>query len=143
MPKTQLSTAVNVFPCLRYSDAPTAIEWLVDAFGFERQMVVQGPNGTVAHAQLKLGTGIIMLGSTKDDPFGMKTPRELGGVNQSIYIYVPEIDAHYLRAKAAGAEIVMEITDTEYGSRDYSAKDPEGNLWHFGTYLPDVPDVEG
>jgi uncharacterized glyoxalase superfamily protein PhnB len=78
-----------------------------------------------------------MLGSAQADAFGMKTPRQLGGVNQSIYIYVPEVDAHYGRAKAAGADIVMEIKDTEYGSRDYSAKDPEGNLWHFGTYLPD------
>ena len=73
-------------PCLRYEDAPAAIEWLVRAFGFEKQMVVPGPDGTVAHAQLKIGPGIVMLGSAREDQFGMKTPRELGGVNQSIYV---------------------------------------------------------
>jgi uncharacterized glyoxalase superfamily protein PhnB len=67
----------------------------------------------------------------------MKSPRELGGVTQSIYIYLPDIDTLYERAKAAGAEMVIELKNTDYGSREFSARDPEGQLWHFGTYLPE------
>jgi uncharacterized glyoxalase superfamily protein PhnB len=133
MPSNQPAVRPNIFPCLRYEDAPAAIDWLVRAFGFETQMIVPGPDGTIAHAQLKLGPGVIMLGSAREDSLGMKSPRELGGVNQSIYIYLPEVDAHYQRARDAGAEIVMELEDTDYGSRDYTARDLEGNLWHFGT----------
>jgi uncharacterized glyoxalase superfamily protein PhnB len=127
----------NIFPGLRYEDAPAAIEWLSSAFGFEKQMVVPGPNGTIAHAQMKFGPGVIMLGSSKDDDLGVKTPRRLGGVSQAPYIYVADVDAHYQRAKASGAEIAIDLQDTSYGSREYSARDPEGHLWHFGTYLPE------
>jgi uncharacterized glyoxalase superfamily protein PhnB len=131
------SVAARIFPTLRYQDAPAAIDWLVRAFGFEKQFVAPGPNGTIAHAQLKLGPDMIMLGSSRDDILRMKSPRELGGVTQSIYIYTADLDAHYERARAAGAEIVIELRDTDYGSREYSARDPEGHLWHFGTYLPE------
>jgi uncharacterized glyoxalase superfamily protein PhnB len=129
----------NIFPGLRYEDAPAAIEWLVNAFGFEKQMIVPGPDGTVAHAQLKFGPGVIMLGSATDDALGMKSPRQLGGVTQAAYIYFADLDAHYKRSKAAGAEIVIDLHDTNYGSREYYARDPEGHLWHFGTYLPEDP----
>jgi len=142
MPQTTSQAASNIFPCLRYHDAPAAIEWLVKVFGFEKQMVVPGSNGSVAHAQLKIGPGIVMLGSSQQDQYGMKTPRELGGVNQSIYVALPDVDSHYHRAKAAGAEIVTEIKDTDHGSRDYSARDLEGNLWHFGTYMPEAHENE-
>jgi uncharacterized glyoxalase superfamily protein PhnB len=126
------------FPALRYQDAPAAIEWLVKAFGMEKQMVIPGPDGTIAHSQLKLGEGVIMVGSSRDDSLKLKSPIELGGAStQSIYIYVPDLDVHYDRAKSAGAEIVTELRDTEYGSREFSARDPEGHLWHFGTYLPE------
>ena len=137
--KPMPDSSPNIFPCLRYHDAPAAIEWLVRAFGFEKQMVVAGPDGTIAHAQLKIGPGIVMLGSAHEDQFGMKTPRELGGVNQSIYVAITDVDSHYDRARAAGAGIVAELKDTDYGSRDYSARDLEGNLWHFGTYWPEDP----
>jgi uncharacterized glyoxalase superfamily protein PhnB len=81
---------------------------------------------------------MIMLGSYKDDVFHYKTPREAGGVTQGAYLYVADVDAHFTRAKAAGAEIVAGLKDTDYGSREYSARDPEEHLWHFGTYLPDM-----
>jgi uncharacterized glyoxalase superfamily protein PhnB len=81
---------------------------------------------------------MIMLGSYKDDVFRYKTPREVGGVTQGAYLYVADIDAHFARAKAAGAEVVVPLKDTDYGSREYSARDPEGHLWHFGTYLPEM-----
>jgi len=127
----------NMFPALRYVEAPAAIDWLEKAFGFHRQMVVPGPDDTIAHAQLSLGPGIIMLGSTRDDELGMKSPRELGATTGGVYIYVEDVDTHYERAKAAGAEIVRELAETDYDSREYSARDPEGYLWHFGTYRPD------
>jgi uncharacterized glyoxalase superfamily protein PhnB len=128
----------TIFPTMRYVDAPAAVNWLEKAFGFKRQLVVPGPDGTIAHAQLIYNGGMIMLGSCKDDSFGYKTPRAAGGVTQAAYLCVTEIDAHFARAKAAGAEIVGELKDTEYGSRDYSARDREGHVWHFGTYMPDA-----
>jgi uncharacterized glyoxalase superfamily protein PhnB len=131
------SVPSKVFPSLRYQDAPAAIDWLCEAFGFEKQLVIPGPNGTISHAQLKFGHDCIMLGSSKDDSLGMKSPRELGGVTQSIYIYISNVDAHHDRAKSAGAQIVIPLQNTDYGSREYSARDPEGHLWHFGTYLPE------
>ena len=128
----------NIIPGMRYEDAPAAIDWLCDAFGFERHLVVPGEAGSIAHAQLRLGEGMIMLGSRVQSEFDdlVRQPREAGGVTMSPYIVVPEIDAHYQRARAAGAEIVMEIADQPYGGRLYSARDPEGHLWHFGSYNP-------
>jgi len=129
--------ANRIFPCMYYHDAHAAIDWLAAAFGFEASMVVPGDDGTIVHAELTCGSGAVMIGSVKDNAFGMKTPRQLGGITHSIYIVVSDADAHYTRAKAHGAEIVMELKDTDYGSRDYSARDPEGYLWNFGTYLPE------
>jgi len=132
------ATTQTIFPTMRYVDAPAAIDWLEKAFGFRRQMVVPGADGTIAHAQLICDGGMIMLGSYKDDGFRYKTPRAAGGVTQAAYLCAPDIDAHFARASAAGAEIVVELKDTDYGSRDYSARDLEGHLWHFGTYAPDI-----
>jgi uncharacterized glyoxalase superfamily protein PhnB len=133
------NTISTVIPAMRYRDANAAIEWLCKAFGFERHLVVPGENGTVAHAQLTFGNGMIMLGSAREDEFGqrVKSPREIGGIGtQSAYVIVEDADAHYARGKAAGAEIVMEVEDQDYGGRLYSCLDPEGHLWSFGTYDP-------
>ena len=132
-------TMATVIPTMRYREAAAAIEWLCDAFGFERHLVVPGEDGTIAHAQLTFGNGMIMLGSARDDEFGRwsKTPEQVGGVGtQSAYIVVADADAHYAQAKAAGAEIVLDIRDEDYGGRGYSCRDPEGHLWNFGTYDP-------
>ena len=127
-----------IIPALRYRNAPSAIEWLCRAFGFEQHLVVPGPNGTIAHAQLTFGNAMIMLGSARDDEFGrlvtVPTPGE--PATQSAYVIVPDADAHLARARAAGADIVMDIRDEDYGGRDYSARDPEGHVWTFGTYDP-------
>ncbi len=133
MAKNPPEGSPNIFPALRYKNGAAALEWLARAFGFEKQMVVPGPEGTIAHAQLKLGSGVIMLGSGKHGP-GPDNPWDT--VKQGIYVYVADVDAHYARAKAAGAEIVMELEDTDYGSRGYSVRDLEGHLWSFGTYRP-------
>ena len=128
----------NIIPSMRYHDAPAAIEWLCEAFGFERHLVVPGEDGSIAHAELTLGGGMIMLGSARDDDFGglVKTAREVGANTQSAYIVVEEIDEHYQKARAQGAEIVMEIADQDFGGRLYSAVDPEGYLWNFGSFDP-------
>jgi uncharacterized glyoxalase superfamily protein PhnB len=134
-------TKATVIPCLRYRDAPAAIEWLCATFGFEKQLVVPNDDGSIAHAQLTFGNGMIMLGSVLkvETEFGrlMKQPDEIGGAEtQSAYVVVTDADAVYARAKSAGAEIVIEIKDEDYGGRGFSCRDLEGRLWNFGTYDP-------
>ena len=133
MSKNAPEESPNIFPALRYQDGPAALDWLSRAFGFEKQMVVPGPNVTIAHAQMSFGPGVIMLGSAAPEP-GKDNPWAAG--KQGIYVYVEDVDAHYRRAKASGAEIVRDLQDTDYGAREYSARDPEGHLWSFGTYRP-------
>ncbi len=129
----------SIVPAMLYRDAPAAIDWLCEAFGFERHLVVPGEGGTVRHAQLVLGHGMVMLGSARDEGFGllMRPPAELGGIaTQSVYVIVEDADQVYQRAVAAGAEVVVDIKDEEYGGRGFSCRDPEGHLWSFGTYDP-------
>lgn len=127
----------TVFPAFKYADAPAAIDWLESAFGFTRGLVVPGPEGTVAHAELSIGTGGVMLGSTREP-----SPKDpWAAVAFGVYVAVEDVDAHYARAKAAGARIADEIHDTDYGSREYSAFDPAGNLWSFGSYRPGDAEV--
>jgi uncharacterized glyoxalase superfamily protein PhnB len=132
-------TRANVIPCLRYRNAPAAIEWLCRTFGFEKQLVVPNPDGSIAHAQLSFGNGMIMLGSVMKTEFNkfMKQPDEIGGAEtQTSYVIVSDADAIYARAKEAGSEIVMDIKDEDYGGRGFSCRDLEGRLWNFGTYDP-------
>lgn len=134
-------TGSTVIPALTYRDAPAMIEWLCRAFGFEKRMVVPGAPGTIAHAELEFGNGMIMLGSVPktETEWGkwIKQPDELGGVQtQAPYLVVDDADAVYARAKAAGAEIVRDIKDEGYGGRGFSCRDLEGHLWHLGTYDP-------
>jgi uncharacterized glyoxalase superfamily protein PhnB len=128
---------ICIIPCLQYRDACAAIDWLCRAFGFERHALHDGPDGTVAHAEIRLGPAFVMLGSGNNPRFKWKSPLDAGFVTQSIYIVLDDVDAHHAHAKAAGAEIVLDLHTTDYGSRDYSARDPEGHLWHFGTYRPE------
>ena len=141
MANTTNTTGSTVIPCLRYRDAPKAIEWLCSVFGFERQLVVPNEDGTIAHAELRFGNGMIMLGSVLEveTEYGRlcKQPDEIGGMTtQSPYLVVPDADAVYARAQAAGAEIVIDIKDEDYGGRGFSCRDLEGHLWNVGTYNP-------
>ena len=132
-------TKSTVVPGLRYHDAPGAMEWLCKVLGFERRAVFPGPKGTIAHAELTLNGGMVMLGSQRDDPYerSFKSPQELGGFETcSTYVVVPDADAAYQRAQAAGATVVRPIADTHYGSRDFGVKDPEGHTWWVGNYDP-------
>lgn len=127
----------TVWPTLRATDARGLIRFLVDAFGF-REVVAWGdqPDGSgdvVVHAQLAwpLGGGL-MLGSVRpqseDDPWPQR-PGTFGA-----YVVCDDPDALFARAVAAGATVLQALHDTDYGSRDFSVRDPEGNLWAFGTY---------
>ena len=129
----------SMIPCVRYEDAPRAIEWLCAAFGFEKRLVVPGPNGTIAHAQLELGGGMIMLGTAEpSSEFGrlIKQPDVAGGVTQAAYVVIPEIEAHYARARATGAEVLIELRAEDYGGKVYTCRDLEGHVWTFGSYDP-------
>ncbi len=126
----------NIFPALRYRDPERALEWLEQAFGFEQKAVYRDDAGAIQHAELRLGAGLIMFGGYDEDGvMGGEPPRPLASTT-SIYAVVADPDAHYARANAAGARIVRELADQPYGSREYSARDLEGNLWSFGTYDP-------
>jgi uncharacterized glyoxalase superfamily protein PhnB len=120
------------YPVLRYEDARAAIEFLERAFGLESHAVHDGETGAVAHAELKLGDQFVMLGSTSE---GDQRFNE-GAGRQSVYVVVDDPDAIHDRAKEAGATIERELTDQDYGSREFTARDAEGNLWSFGTYRP-------
>ena len=133
------SAGSTIIPCLRYDDAPRMLDWLREAFGFQVQ-AVYADGDTVHHAQLVFGSGMLMLGSTqRGSEWGdlITQPRDIGGrTTQSPCVVVTDPDAHYARAKAAGAEIVQDIADQPYGGRGYSCRDPEGHLWWFGSYDP-------
>ena len=138
-----MPTPPILIPCLRYTNAPGAIDFLCNAFGFERQAVFvdEADPAVVHHAQLTLGESMVMLGSARPDEtqarHRWRTPGEAGGVTMCVYAIVADLEAHYARARAAGAEIVTELQDNVgYPGRSYSARDPEGNDWSFGTYNP-------
>lgn len=129
----------RLIPCLAYRDAHAAIAWLCEAFGFSVRAQYDDGNGGIAHAELVCGDVMIMLGSVNDGPYGRHVlpPGETGGINsQGPYWVVEDCDAHYARAMAAGAVVVIDIKDESYGGRGYTCRDPEGHLWSFGTYDP-------
>ncbi len=128
----------TMIPALRYADAPAAIDWLCRAFGFERHLVVPDGDDGIAHAQLTLGDAMLMLGGHRSDEFGrlMRLPAEAGGSTQSLYVVVEDVDGHCERARAAGAEIMREPMDEDYGGRGYTCRDVEGHVWTFGSYDP-------
>ncbi len=131
----QQRTPSDVYPSLCYDDAAAAIEWLCDVFGFEKRLVVPGPDGTVIHSELTYGTGVIMVGSPRAEE-GRVSPRAASGVTTTFSVHVEDPDAHFARAKAAGAEIIDGLKDADYGSRGYMVKDLEGHRWYFATYRP-------
>ena len=127
----------RIIPALRYRDAAAAIDWLCNAFGFARKMVVPGESGRIAHAELNLGNGMVMLGDVETE-YGrlVAAPSKGQPVTQGIYVVVADVDAHYARARQAGAEIVIDIKTQDYGGRDYTCRDLEGHVWTFGSYDP-------
>lgn len=130
----------RIYPTFRYRDAAAMIGWLQDAFGLTvRVRYMDGD--TVAHAELALGSAMIMVGSVRDDAYGamVGAPAAATG-GKSIYVAVEDADAVYARAKTAGATILEEPVDRGHGSREFICADPEGNVWSFGTYWPKAGD---
>ena len=131
-----------IIPALRYRDAPAAIDFLCNAFGFERYAVYADPADpkVIHHAQLVREGNMIMLGSVSDSEFArlapMTTVAEAGGNTQAPYIVLDDVDGHAERARATGADIFYGPNDQDYGGRIYSARDPEGHVWSFGNYDP-------
>jgi uncharacterized glyoxalase superfamily protein PhnB len=111
---------LTVIPALQYRDARAAISFLTRAFGFAEKAVYDGPDGTIAHAELTLGNGMVMLGSAKETEYGklLVQPDVAGRVTMSVYCVVPDADAHFAQAKSAGATIVREPVTQDYGGRD-------------------------
>ncbi|MEU6095725.1 VOC family protein [Streptomyces sp. NPDC047079] len=126
----------SIYPTLLYADARAAIRELTEAFGFMELSVYEGEDGSVLHAELVQGNGAVMLGSKgHGGPFdeAMK-----GAGPSAVYVVVDDVDAHHQRAAEHGADILMPPTDQDYGSREYMARDAEGNIWSFGTYAPET-----
>jgi uncharacterized glyoxalase superfamily protein PhnB len=133
----------TIIPCLRYRDAHAAIEWLCKAFGFQKHAVYENEDGGVEHAQLTFGSGMVMLGEVRDNDFGrhIAQPDEIGGrETQCACVTVSNCKSHYQQAKAAGALIVDDYAEKDYGGAGYSCHDPEGHLWYFGSYDPWQPE---
>ncbi|AZQ33858.1 glyoxalase [Streptomyces cyaneochromogenes] len=124
----------SIYPTLHYVDAKAAIKQLTEAFGFTELAVYETEDGKIAHAELVQGNGAVMLGSTGTGSTFDKLMKDAGPTG--VYVVVDDVDAHHRRAVEHGAEILMPPTDQDYGSRDYMARDSEGNVWSFGTYAP-------
>lgn len=135
MTETVLVEPPRIFPTLRYRDADGMIRWLQDVFGFTEHFVHR-VDSIVEHAQLALGSSILMLGQSRDDDYD-KLVGDVGSRRtNALYVAVSEPDALHEKAKAAGAKIEMAPHDTDYGNREFACRDLEGNLWSFGTYWP-------
>jgi len=117
----------SIVPYFSYRDAKAAMDFLASAFGFETVQAIDGEDGRLVHGEMRFGDGMIMLGSVEARP---------ATGSPGVYLVVADVDAHYERARAAGAEIVYPPEDTEFGTRRYRARDPEGHEWSFGTYQP-------
>lgn len=122
---------------MRFLDGAGAIRWLTEAFGFEESASYRNERGEIIHAEMRFHGALMFFGQERESDYPVKPP---GGnaPTGSVYVAVSadQIDAHYERAKNAGARIFRELCDTEYGSREYSAYDCEGHPWSFGTYQP-------
>ncbi|MEX2982155.1 VOC family protein [Streptomyces sp. C36] len=126
-----------VSPALLYDDAQAAIRQLTEAFGFLRTALYESEDGTVLHAELVYGNGMVMIGSRGRGGVFDHAMRQAGPAG--VYVVVEDADAHHARAVEHGVEVLTPPTDQEYGSRDYMARDVGGNIWTFGTYAPKGP----
>jgi uncharacterized glyoxalase superfamily protein PhnB len=126
---------VTMYPILGYRDLAAAIDWLSRVFSFEPLEVMRDEGGEYVHVELRLGDGVIMPTTQSKEP-DAANPWDQPLTTQGLYVALDGVDAHYAQAVAAGAEIVRPLADTDYGSREYTAHDLEGNLWSFGTYRP-------
>jgi len=129
--------APRLYPTFRCRDAEAMIRWLCQHLGFRERAVYRAEGKVkVKHAELVLGSSILMLGDARDDAYGALVGDLAGRRTDGLYLAVEEPDALHARLAAAGARIEVPPFDTEYGSRDFGFRDPEGKLWWVGTYWP-------
>ena len=131
----------SVQPYLAVDDAAKAIDWYKQALGATELFRMDGPGGTIGHAELKIGDSVVLLA----DPFpqaSTKPPKELGGTTASLMLYVEDVDAIVNRATDAGATVTMEVADQFWGDRFGSFTDPFGHSWSIATHIEDVPPDE-
>src|SRR5262245_38984927 len=128
------NTLGTIVPTLRYRDVATAIDWLCNTLGFEEHLVVKAEDGSVRYAELTFGNGMIMLGPVDGTGHDKAEPADIG--QAETYLFAPDAAAHCDRAKAAGAQILLDIDDVHSDGRGYSCRDLEGHVWNFGTYDP-------
>ncbi|MFE6334875.1 VOC family protein [Streptomyces sp. NPDC057798] len=126
----------SIFPTVLYADAKAGVRQLTEALGFTELTMYEGEDGMVLHAELTQGNGAIMVGSKGRG--GVFDTAMKGAGPAGVYVVVDDVDAHHRRAVEHGVEILMPPTDQDYGSRDYLARDAEGNIWSFGTYAPEI-----
>ncbi len=127
----------RITPHLFYDDVAAAIEWLVNAFGFEVRLRMTDKDGAVVHGDLEVADSLVMVGLTSESPL-RESPKSLGKISQRLYIFVDDVDAHYERARKAGAQITSELKEQFYGDRVYECVDPEGHRWKFAQHVRDV-----
>jgi PhnB protein len=138
MPANPPENMPRIAPNVFYDDVGQALEWLGKAFGFEKRMAMPGPDGGIVHAEMAVGDSAIMLSPTASTP-EWASPKSLGGsVTTTLYIYVDDVDAHFARARGAGAHIIAELEDMFWGDRTYVATDPEGHRWTFAQHVRDI-----
>ena len=128
-----------VVPTMPYRNTTAMVDWLCDAFGFQKQVIVKGEDEKIKHAELTFGESMIMVVGVHDSPFEKLVvhPDQVGGVEtQTCYLIVADVEAHFARAKAKGAEIIFAVRVENHGGRGYACRDPEGHMWMFGTYDP-------
>lgn len=122
-----------ITPYLYYRDVDAALKFLAKAFGFRKFGVsMKSPDGKISHAAMKFGDDVIMMGRP---PGTYRNPKQLRQSTQCLYINVDDVDKHFLRARKAGAKLLEEPTNTEYGHRRYGVTDPEGHEWYFAQEL--------
>ncbi len=129
----------RITPYLLYEDVAAAVDWLTTAFGFRERLRFADDDGTVTHAEIELGDGVVMLGDPGPD---YENPKRLGRCTQLVHVYVEDVDAHCDIARNAGATILAEPADQAYGDRRYDAEDPEGHRWSFAQHVRDVSPAE-
>jgi uncharacterized glyoxalase superfamily protein PhnB len=125
----------RITPYLYYEDVAAALAWLARTFGFRERMRMPAADGQIMHAEMELADGVVMMGHPGPD---FRSPKRLGGVAFSLYIYVDDVDGHFQRARDAGAKILEQPEDQFYGDRRYGAEDPEGHHWYFAQHIRDV-----
>ena len=132
--------APRLFPTLRCRDAEAMMRWLIEALGF-REHFAHRSGGVVAHAQMALGSSILMLGQSREDAYGKMVGDIDGRKTDALYLAVDDVEAVFNRVKASGSIIETEVKNTDYGSREFACRDPEGNLWNIGDYWPKAADA--